>query len=70
MKKLLIALFCFTCFAGFAQNQLFVKNFPGNDNAIYVTNSNVISGLVFVYTTASDTSKTVYFIEKFKAEDL
>ena len=70
MKKILITLFCLTCFAGFVQNQTFIKEFPGNENVIYITHSSKVKGLVFRYNIASDTNKVVFYIPDFKQSDI
>jgi hypothetical protein len=70
MKKLMIIVCSLSCVSGMAQEKLFIKKYPGNENAVYITNSNVINGLAFIYQTAADTSKSVFFIEHFKPADI
>jgi hypothetical protein len=70
MKKILITLLCFTCIAGFAQDQIFIKEFPGNEDVVYITHSSKVKGLVFRYNIAADTNKTVFYIPDFKQSDI
>ena len=70
MKKLLFILFCCICHSAFAQNQLYARRFPGNKNAVYVTNSTSEDDLAFIYKTAKDTNNTVFLIENFKPVDV
>jgi len=70
MKKILITFFCLTCFAGFAQDQTYIKEFPGNEEVIYITHSSKVKGLVFRYNIASDTNKAVFYIPDFKQSDI
>ena len=70
MKKIFIILLCFTCIAGFTQNQTFIKEFPGNEDVIYITHSSKVKGLVFRYNIAADTNKTVFYISDFKQADI
>jgi len=70
MKKLFITLLCFTCIAGFTQNQTFIKEFPGNEDVVYITHSSKVKGLVFRYNITSDTNKTVFYIPDFKQADI
>ena len=70
MKTLSTLIIFFLYLQNVVQGQSYVKSFHGNDSAIYVTNTNVTSGLNFVYENAADTNKTIYYIENFKHSDL
>jgi len=70
MKKIIIVLLCLTSFAAFSQQQFFLKKYPLNNTTRYITNSPTVSGIVFFYQTASDTSKPVFYIENFKQSDI
>ena len=70
MKKIIIVLLCLISFAAFSQQQFFLKKYPLNNSTRYITNSPTVSGIVFFYQTASDTSKPVFYIENFKQSDI
>ena len=70
MKKFFLSTLLFAAFTGYSQIRFYPKKFNGNLNAIYVTNSNSVKDLAFLYTTPADTSNSLFLIEHLKPSDV
>jgi|GEM_PF-6446487 len=70
MKKFFLSILLFAAFAGYGQKRFYPKKFNANLNAIYVTNSNSVKDLSFLYTTPADTSNSLFLIEHLKPSDI
>ena len=70
MKKIFLTILLFAAFAGYSQKRFYPKKFNANLEAIYLTNSNSVNDLSFLYTTPADTSKSIFLIENLKPSDV
>lgn len=70
MKKIIATVLIFIAIKSQSQiTPIYVVNFPGNDSAIYITNTGNTDGLKFFFDNPNDVHNSFFYIPNFKTKD-